>query len=154
MVDARPVSVKPDCSHPGIRNLFSEDKFDSELLHFLSLLAGRNLPSPSPFMRCSGAGACRPKPLPAVASGWGSYLGQNTVLWYSSRADCCFSVAQDVPTTRRGAGVCATGFVNPCFGCIFILSKTNLQETFQNLKGGHPTPRPGIYPGFRVDGAG
>lgn len=27
MVDARTVSVKPDCSHPGIRNLFSEDKF-------------------------------------------------------------------------------------------------------------------------------
>lgn len=107
----------------------------------VSLLAGRNLPSPSPFMRCSGAEACRLKPLPAIASGWGSYLGQNTVLWYSSKADCCFSVAQDVPTTRRGAGVCATGFVNPCFGCIFILSKTNLQETFQNLKGGAPYPK-------------
>lgn len=37
--------------------------------------------------------------------------------------------------------MCATGFVNPCFGCIFILSKTNLQETFQNLKGGAPYPK-------------
>lgn len=36
--------------------------------------------------------------------------------------------------------MCATGFVNLCVGCIFILSKTNLQETFQNLKGA-PYPK-------------
>lgn len=35
MIGARPVSVKSDWSHPGIRNLFSENKFDSGLLHFL-----------------------------------------------------------------------------------------------------------------------
>lgn len=92
-----------------------------------------------PALRCGSLPS--PKPLSAVASGWGSYLGQNTVLWYSSKADCWFSVAQDVPTTRRGARVCATGFVNPCVGCIFILSKTNLQETFQNLKGGGTLPQ-------------
>lgn len=37
--------------------------------------------------------------------------------------------------------MCATGFLNPCFGCIFILMKINVQETFQNLGGGRTYPK-------------